>query len=213
MVLAIGETAELSGESSSRTNIEIPQAQKDLLAELKKTGKPIVMVLLTGRPLVLNDEAKQADAIVNAWFAGSEAGYAIADVLYGKVNPSGKLPMTFPRSVGQVPIYYNAKNTGRPLSDDKSEKCEFEKFRSNYIDECNTPLFPFGYGLSYTSFGYSDVQLSKAQLSGNDQLTASITLTNNGKYDGNEVVQLYIRDMVGSVTRPVKELKGFQKCF
>ncbi|KUY17751.1 beta-glucosidase [Elizabethkingia miricola] len=213
VVLAIGETAELSGESSSRANIEIPQAQKDLLAELKKTGKPIVMVLFTGRPLVLNDENKQADAIVNAWFAGSEAGYAIADVLYGKVNPSGKLPMTFPRSVGQVPIYYNAKNTGRPLSDDKSDKCEFEKFRSNYIDECNTPLFPFGYGLSYTSFGYSDVQLSKTQLSGNDQLTASITLTNNGKYDGNEVVQLYIRDMVGSVTRPVKELKGFQKVF
>ena len=213
VVLAIGETAELSGESSSRTNIEIPQAQKDLLTELKKTGKPIVMVLFTGRPLVLNDENKQADAIVNAWFAGSEAGYAIADVLYGKVNPSGKLPMTFPRSVGQVPIYYNAKNTGRPLSDDKSDKCEFEKFRSNYIDECNTPLFPFGFGLSYTSFGYSDVQLNKTQLSGNDQLTASITLTNNGKYDGNEVVQLYIRDMVGSVTRPVKELKGFQKVF
>ncbi len=213
VVLAIGETAELSGESSSRANIEIPQAQKDLLVELKKTGKPIVMVLFTGRPLVLNDESKQADAIVNAWFAGSEAGYAIADVLYGKVNPSGKLPMTFPRSVGQVPIYYNAKNTGRPLSDEKSDKCEFEKFRSNYIDECNTPLFPFGYGLSYTSFGYSDVQLNKTQLSGNDQLTASITLTNNGKYDGNEVVQLYIRDMVGSVTRPVKELKGFQKVF
>ncbi|MDV3756207.1 beta-glucosidase BglX [Elizabethkingia anophelis] len=213
VVLAIGETAELSGESSSRTNIEIPQAQKDLLTELKKTGKPIVMVLFTGRPLVLNDENKQADAIVNAWFAGSEAGYAIADVLYGKVNPSGKLPMTFPRSVGQIPIYYNAKNTGRPLSDDKSDKCEFEKFRSNYIDECNTPLFPFGFGLSYTSFGYSDVELSKTQLSGNDQLTASITLTNNGKYNGNEVVQLYIRDMVGSVTRPVKELKGFQKVF
>ncbi|OPC00385.1 beta-glucosidase [Elizabethkingia ursingii] len=213
VVLAIGETAELSGESSSRANIEIPQAQKDLLTELKKTGKPIVMVLFTGRPLVLNDENKQADAIVNAWFAGSEAGYAIADVLYGKVNPSGKLPMTFPRNVGQVPIYYNAKNTGRPLSDEKSDKCEFEKFRSNYIDECNTPLFPFGYGLSYTSFGYSDVQLSKTQLSGNDQLTASITLTNSGKYDGNEVVQLYIRDMVGSVTRPVKELKGFQKVF
>jgi len=213
VVLAIGETAELSGESSSRANIEIPQAQKDLLTELKKIGKPIVMVLFTGRPLVLNDENKQADAIVNAWFAGSEAGYAIADVLYGKVNPSGKLPMTFPRSVGQVPIYYNAKNTGRPLSDEKSDKCEFEKFRSNYIDECNTPLFPFGYGLSYTSFGYSDVQLSKTQLSGNDQLTASITLTNSGKYDGNEVVQLYIRDMVGSVTRPVKELKGFQKVF
>nr|AAB66561.1 beta-glucosidase [Elizabethkingia meningoseptica] len=213
VVLAIGETAELSGESSSRANIEIPQAQKDLLTELKKTGKPIVMVLFTGRPLVLNDENKQADAIVNAWFAGSEAGYAIADVLYGKVNPSGKLPMTFPRSVGQVPIYYNAKNTGRPLSDERSDKCEFEKFRSNYIDECNTPLFPFGYGLSYTTFNYSDIQLNKTQLSGNDQLTASVTLTNNGKYDGNEVVQLYIRDMVGSVTRPVKELKGFQKVF
>ena len=213
VVLAIGESAEMSGEASSRAHIEIPQAQKDLLAALKKTGKPIAMVLFTGRPLVLNDENKQADAIVNAWFAGSEAGYAIADVLFGKVNPSGKLPMTFPRSEGQIPLYYNAKNTGRPLSPESTEKCNFEKFRSNYMDECNTPLFPFGYGLSYTKFNYSDISLNKTDLKGNDKLTATVTLSNTGKYDGNEVVQLYIRDIVGSVTRPVKELKGFQKVF
>lgn len=213
ILLAIGETSEMSGESSSRTNISIPQSQKDLLKELKKTGKPIVLVLFTGRPLVLNEEKELADAILNVWFPGSEAGLAISDVLYGKVNPSGKLPMTFPRSVGQIPIYYSHKNTGRPLSDDKTDKCIFEKFRSNYLDECNTPLYPFGYGLSYTQFEYNNLNVSSKNLKGNQTLKVSVELKNSGKYDGAEIVQLYIRDLVGSNTRPVKELKNFQKVF
>jgi len=213
VVLAIGEASEMSGECSSRTNIDVPQSQKDLLAEIKKTGKPVVVVLFTGRALVLNDEKNQADAILNVWFPGSEAGYAVSDVLFGKVNPSGKLPVTFPRSVGQVPIYYNHKNTGRPLSQKGWDNCEFEKFRSNYIDECNTPLYPFGYGLSYTTFSYGDISVSTTRLKGDQTLKASVTLTNSGKYDGAEIVQLYIRDVVGSVTRPVKELKGFKKVF
>lgn len=211
IVLAIGESAEMSGESSSRTEITIPQSQVDLLNELKKTGKPIAMVLFTGRPLALTNVKDAPDAILNAWFAGSEAGNAIADVLFGKVNPSGKLPMTFPRSLGQVPIYYNAKNTGRPLSQELTDKCEYQRFRSNYMDECNTPLYPFGYGLSYSKFNYSDVTVSNANPKGNQTIQASVTVTNSGNYDGAEVVQLYIRDMVGSITRPVKELKGFQK--
>ncbi len=211
IVLAIGESAEMSGESSSRTEITIPQSQVDLLNELKKTGKPIAMVLFTGRPLALTNVKDTPDAILNAWFPGSEAGSAIADVLFGKVNPSGKLPMTFPRSLGQVPIYYNAKNTGRPLDQKLTEKCEYQRFRSNYMDECNTPLYPFGYGLSYTKFNYSDITVSNANPKGNQTVQASVTVTNSGNYDGAEVVQLYIRDMVGSITRPVKELKGFQK--
>ncbi|QWT86361.1 beta-glucosidase BglX [Chryseobacterium sp. PCH239] len=213
IVLAIGESAEMSGESSSRTEITIPQSQVDLLNELKKTGKPIAMVLFTGRPLALTNVKDTPDSILNAWFAGSEAGNAIADVLFGKVNPSGKLPMTFPRSLGQVPIYYNAKNTGRPLSQDKVDKCTYERFRSNYMDECNTPLYAFGYGLSYTKFNYSDMAVSTTTAKGNQTVQASVTVTNTGNYDGAEVVQLYIRDMVGSITRPVKELKGFQKIF
>jgi beta-glucosidase len=211
ILLAIGESAEMSGESSSRTEITIPQSQVDLLNELKKTGKPIAMVLFTGRPLALTNVKDTPDAILNAWFPGSEAGSAIADVLFGKVNPSGKLPMTFPRSLGQVPIYYNAKNTGRPLDEKLVEKCEYQRFRSNYMDECNTPLYPFGYGLSYTKFNYSDMSVSNANPKGNQTIQASVTVTNSGNYDGAEVVQLYIRDMVGSITRPVKELKGFQK--
>lgn len=211
IVLAIGESAEMSGESSSRTEITIPQSQVDLLNELKKTGKPIAMVLFTGRPLALTNVKDAPDAILNTWFAGSEAGNAIADVLFGKVNPSGKLPMTFPRSLGQVPIYYNAKNTGRPLDQKLVDKCEYQRFRSNYMDECNTPLYPFGYGLSYTKFNYSDVTVSNANPKGNQTVQASVTVTNSGSYDGAEVVQLYIRDLVGTITRPVKELKGFQK--
>lgn len=211
IVLAIGESAEMSGESSSRTEITIPQSQVDLLNELKKTGKPIAMVLFTGRPLALTNVKDTPDAILNAWFPGSEAGSAIADVLFGKVNPSGKLPMTFPRSLGQVPIYYNAKNTGRPLDEKLTEKCEYQRFRSNYMDECNTPLYPFGYGLSYSSFSYSDITVSNANPKGSQTVQASVTVKNTGNYDGAEVVQLYIRDMVGSITRPVKELKGFQK--
>lgn len=213
IVLAIGEAAEMSGESSSRANIEIPQSQIDLLNELKKTGKPIAVVLFTGRPLALTNMKDAPDAILNTWFAGSEAGNAIADVLFGAVNPSGKLPMTFPRSLGQVPIFYNHKNTGRPLSAEKTDKCEYERFRSNYMDECNTPLFPFGYGLSYTTFSYSPISVSNVNPKGNQTIQASVTVSNKGNFDGAEVVQLYIRDLVGSNTRPVKELKGFQKIF
>ena len=206
IVAALGESAEMSGECSSRSNIEIPEAQKDLLKALLKTGKPVVLVLFTGRPLALKWENDNVPAILNVWFGGSEAGYAIADVLFGDVNPSGKLSTTFPQNVGQVPIYYNHKNTGRPL-----EGQWFQKFRSNYLDVSNEPVYPFGYGLSYTKFTYSDVKLSSTQLKGNQTLTASVTVTNNGKTDGKETVQLYIRDVVGSITRPVKELKGFQK--
>lgn len=207
IVAALGESAEMSGESSSRSNIEIPQVQKELLAALLKTGKPVVLVLFTGRPLAMKWENENVPAILNVWFGGSEAGYAIADVLYGNVNPSGKLTTTFPQNVGQVPIYYKHKNTGRPLEEGKW----FSKFRSNYLDVSNDPVYPFGYGLSYTSFTYGDLKLSSNSLKGNQTLTASITVTNSGNYDGKEVVQLYIRDVVGSVTRPVKELKGFQK--
>ena len=213
IVLAIGESAEMSGESSSRTQIDIPSSQVDLLMELKKTGKPIVVVLFTGRPLALANMINVPDAVLNVWFPGSEAGNAITDVLFGLVNPSGKLPMTFPRSLGQVPLYYNHKNTGRPLSAEKTEKCEYERFRSDFMDECNTPLYPFGYGLSYTQFNYSDLSVSNTNPTGNQTIQATVTLTNTGNYDGAEVVQLYIRDIVGSITRPIKELKGFQKIF
>ncbi|PVX47293.1 beta-glucosidase [Flavobacterium sp. 103] len=208
IVAALGESAEMSGESSSRTNLEIPQAQKDLLNALLKTGKPVVLVLFDGRPLILNDENATVPAILNVWFAGSEAGYAIADVLFGDVNPSGKLTTTFPRSVGQLPIYYAHKNTGRPLSNTEGK---FEKFRSNYLDERNEPLFPFGYGLSYTKFDYSNIKISSEKMNSNGKVTVSVEVANTGNYDGKETVQMYIKDVVGSVTRPVRELKGFQK--
>jgi beta-glucosidase len=207
IVAALGESAEMSGESSSRSNIEIPQAQKDLLAALLKTGKPVVLVLFTGRPLAIKWESENVPAILNVWFGGSEAGYAISDVLFGDVNPSGKLTTTWPQNVGQVPLYYNHKNTGRPLAEGKW----FQKFRSNYLDVSNDPVYPFGYGLSYSGFTYGDLALSSTSLKGNQTLTASIPVTNSGSRDGKEVVQLYIRDMVGSITRPVQELKGFQK--
>jgi beta-glucosidase len=207
IVAALGESSEMSGESSSRSNIEIPEVQKDLLKALLKTGKPVVLVLFTGRPLALKWENENVPAILNVWFGGSEAGYAIADVLFGDVNPSGKLSTTFPQNVGQVPLFYNHKNTGRPLEEGKW----FSKFRSNYLDVSNDPVYPFGFGLSYSSFSYGEIKLSNTSLKGNQTLTASVTVTNNGRYDGKEVVQLYIRDVVGSVTRPVKELKGFQK--
>ncbi|MFT3795906.1 beta-glucosidase BglX [Flavobacterium sp.] len=208
IVAALGESAEMSGESSSRTNIEIPQAQKDLLNALLKTGKPVVLVLFNGRPLVLVEEEKTVPAMLNVWFAGSESGLAIADVLFGAVNPSGKLAMTFPRSVGQLPIYYNHKNTGRPLGNNEGK---FEKFKTNYLDERNEPLFPFGFGLSYTTFSYSNLKLSSHKLKAGAKITISVEVTNTGNSDGAEVVQLYIRDLVGSVTRPLRELKGFEK--
>jgi beta-glucosidase len=209
IVAALGESAEMTGESSSRSNIEIPQVQKDLLKALLKTGKPVVLVLFTGRPLAIKWENDNVPAILNVWFGGSEAGHAIADVLFGDANPSGKLSTTWPQNVGQVPVYYNHKNTGRPLAD----SAWFQKFRSNYLDVSNDPVYPFGFGLSYTNFSYSDLKLSSTSLKGNQTLTASVTLTNNGSFDGKEVAQLYIRDLVGSITRPVKELKGFQKIF
>lgn len=207
IVAALGEASESSGEASSMVNLELRQSQKDLLRELKKTGKPIVLVLFNGRPMVISEEMELADAVLNVWFPGSEAGYAISDVLFGKVNPSAKLPVTFPRSVGQIPIYYNHKKTGRPLTNENA----WEKFRTAYLDSPNTPLLPFGYGLSYTTFNYGDLNVNSRNLQGNQKLRASITLTNSGKYDGSEVVQLYIRDIVGTNTRPLKELKGFQK--
>ena len=209
IVAALGESSEMSGESSSRTNLELPDVQQTLLKALVATGKPVVLVLFTGRPLILNWEQANVPAILNVWFGGSEAAYAIGDVLFGRFIPGGKLTMTFPKSVGQIPLYYAHKNTGRPLKDGKW----FEKFRSNYLDVDNDPLYPFGYGLSYTTFSFSDVQLSSNQLPMTGLITASVNVTNTGEYPGTEVVQLYTRDLVGSVTRPVKELKGYQKIF
>ncbi len=206
IVAVMGEASEMSGESSSRTDISIPDVQEDLLKELVKTGKPVVLVLFTGRPLTLVWEDKNVPAILNVWFGGSEAANAIGDVVYGKVSPSGKLVSTFPRSVGQIPLYYNNFSTGRPASDHG-----FEKFRSNYMDEKNAPLYPFGYGLSYTHFAYGDVKLSASEFSAKSNVTAAIEVKNDGEDDGDEIVQLYIHQRVGSAVRPVKELKGFQR--
>ena len=209
IIAALGESSEMSGESSSRTNLALPDVQRTLLEALLKTGKPVVLTLFTGRPLTLTWEQEHVPAILNVWFGGSEAAYAIGDVLFGDVNPSGKLTMTFPKNVGQIPLFYNHKNTGRPLLEGKW----FEKFRSNYLDVDSDPLYPFGYGLSYTNFQYSDITLSAPTMGQDGSVTAMVTVTNTGKYDGAEVVQLYIRDLVGSITRPVKELKGFDKIF
>ena len=209
IIAALGESSEMSGESSSRTNLDLPDVQRTLLEALLKTGKPVVLTLFTGRPLTLTWEQEHVPAILNVWFGGSEAAYAIGDVLFGDVNPSGKLTMTFPKNVGQIPLFYNHKNTGRPLPEGKW----FEKFRSNYLDVDNDPLYPFGYGLSYTNFQYSNITLSAPTMGQDGSVTAMVTVTNTGKYDGAEVVQLYIRDLVGSITRPVKELKGFDKIF
>ena len=209
IIAALGESSEMSGESSSRTNLDLPDVQRSLLEALLKTGKPVVLTLFTGRPLTLTWEQANVPAILNVWFGGSEAAYAIGDVLFGDVNPSGKLTMTFPKNVGQIPLFYNHKNTGRPLQAGKW----FEKFRSNYLDVDNEPLYPFGYGLSYTTFRYSDIALSTPSMGQDGSITAAVTVTNTGKRDGAEVVQLYIRDLVGSITRPVRELKGFEKIF
>lgn len=206
IVAVVGESQSMSGESSSRSDIDIPEPQKNMLKALSKLGKPMVIVLFNGRPLTLTWEDEHASAILDVWAPGTEAGNAIADVLFGDYNPGGKITATFPRSVGQIPIYYNHKNTGRPY-DGKGPS----KFKSNYLDISNDPLYPFGYGLSYTTFGYSDVKLSKTKLKGNETLTATVTVTNTGKYAGEEVVQLYISDPEASVSRSVKELKNFRK--
>lgn len=204
VVAVLGEPCCFSGEAASRSSIGLPDNQVELLKALKRTGKPIVLVLMNGRPLTLPWENQQMDAILETWFGGTMAGAAIVDTLFGDANPSGKLTMSFPYSVGQIPIYYNAKNTGRPFLDK-------EKYCSKYLDVSNAPLYPFGYGLSYTTFEYGDVTLSSSTLKRSENLTVSTTVKNTGKYLGVETVQLYVRDLVGSITRPVKELKAFQK--
>jgi beta-glucosidase len=210
IVAVMGESENMSGEAGSKTNIDLPGLQKEFLAELKKTGKPIVLVLLNGRPLTLSWENENMDAILEAWWPGTRGGDAIAQTLFGNNNPSGKLPITFPRNVGQIPIYYNHKNTGRPylgVSDPE------QKYKSRYTDSDISPLFPFGFGLSYTTFTYSDLKLSADKINKKETLKIEVEITNTGDFDGSEVAQLYIKDLVGSVTRPVKELKGFEKIF
>ena len=205
VVLVIGEDCQWSGEAASRSSIRIPGVQSELLEQLVSSGKSVAVVLLNGRPLDLSAESEQASALLEAWFPGTMGGYAVADVLFGDVNPSGKLPVTFPRNLGQVPIYYYAKNTGRPYVHPEA------KYESRYLDVPNEPLYAFGHGLSYTTFTYSPIRLSSGSFSGNGSLKASVTVTNSGKCQGTETVQLYLRDLVGSVTRPVKQLKGFQR--
>ena len=207
VVACVGETANMNGEGASRTEPAIPDAQRELLQALKATGKPVVLVLVTGRPLILVDEDASMDAILNVWAPGAEAGNAVADVLFGDVNPSAKLTTSFPRSAGQLPLYYNHKNTGRPHPDYEP----YRKFTSCYIDEINGPLYPFGYGLSYTTFAYSAPQLDAAEMGPDGTVTASVTVTNTGSRSGDEIVQLYIHDIYASSTRPVKELRGFRK--
>ena len=209
VVACVGEIAGMNGEGASRSDISLPDSQMELLRALKATGKPVVVVLVTGRPLVLTAVEPLADAILVSWSPGIEGGHAVADVLFGAVNPSAKLTTNFPRSVGQLPLYYNHKNTGRPHPDDDP----YRKFTSCYIDELNGPLFPFGYGLSYTTFSYSDVTLSASEMPIDGQVIASVTVTNTGGRDGMETVQLYIHDVYSSSTRPVIELKGFRKVF
>lgn len=208
VIMTLGEGHAMSGEAKSRSNIHFSGVQEDLLKEIAKTGKPIILMINAGRPLVFDWASENIPTIVYTWWLGTEAGNSIADVLFGKINPGGKLPMTFPRNEGQIPIYYNHYNTGRPAKNNTDRN-----YVSAYIDLDNDPAYPFGFGLSYTTFQYSDVNVSATKLKGNQTLTASVTLTNSGNYDGEEVVQLYIRDLVGKVVRPVKELKGFQKIF
>ena len=208
IVCAMGETADMSGESSSRSKLEIPDVQRELLAELVTLGKPVVLLNFSGRATVLTWEQQHVDAIMNVWFGGSEAADAIADVLFGDKVPSGKLTVTMPQSVGQVPIYYNHLNTGRPVPEGADH---YFKYQSNYLDVRNDPLYPFGYGLSYTTFQYGDVQLSSNEMTRNGTVEAKVTVTNTGSRDADEVVQLYIRDLQASISRPVKELKGFQR--
>ncbi|ENM4534004.1 beta-glucosidase BglX [Salmonella enterica] len=206
VVAVVGESQGMAHEASSRTDITIPQSQRDLITALKATGKPLVLVLMNGRPLALVKEDQQADAILETWFAGTEGGNAIADVLFGDYNPSGKLPISFPRSVGQIPVYYSHLNTGRPYNPEKPNK-----YTSRYFDEANGPLYPFGYGLSYTTFTVSDVTLSSPTMQRDGKVTASVEVTNTGKREGATVIQMYLQDVTASMSRPVKQLKGFEK--
>ena len=207
IVCAMGETADMSGECATRTSLEMPDAQHALLEELVKLGKPVVLLNFAGRPTVLSWETKHVPAIMNVWFGGSEAADAICDVLFGDKVPVGRLTMSMPKTTGQAPLYYNHLNTGRPVADNAS----FAKFASNALDVSNGALYPFGYGLSYTTFSYSDVTLSANEMAKNGSVTATVTVTNTGKRDADEVVQLYVHDLVASIARPVKELKGFER--
>ena len=207
VIMALGEHGFMTGEGRSRTNIDLPGLQQELLEAVYEVNKNIVLVLQNGRPLTINWADQHIPAIVEAWQLGSQSGHAIAEVLYGDYNPSGKLPMTFPRSVGQIPIYYNHKRTGRPVDPAPGDE---QVFWSHYIDEENTPLYPFGFGLSYTEFSYKNLQLDKKEIKNNEKLQLSVEVSNTGNYDGREVVQLYIQDLYGSIVRPVKELKGFE---
>jgi beta-glucosidase len=206
VVAVLGESFAMSCEAASRSRIGLPENQEELLRALVKTGKPVVLVLLNGRPLTLEWEATHCAAILETWFGGIEAGYAVADVLFGNYNPSGRLTTTFPRDVGQIPLFYNHKNTGRPSNGDPRVR-----YVSRYLDIPNTPLFPFGFGLSYTSFSYSGVRLSKHSLKGNETLVATVDVSNTGTRPGTETVQLYITDPVASVTRSVEDLRGFRQ--
>nr|WP_199156427.1 glycoside hydrolase family 3 N-terminal domain-containing protein [Pedobacter sp. ASV2] len=206
VIMAIGETLDMSGEAKSKANIHIPGVQEDLIKAIQATGKPVVVLLMAGRPLIFNWTADNVPAIMYTWWLGSEAGNAMANVLYGDYNPAGKLPMTFPRDEGQIPLYYNYLSTGRPAKNDQDTR-----YRSAYLDMPNSPKFAFGYGLSYTTFDYSNLAISKTEMAMNDEISVSFTLKNTGKYDGEEVVQLYLQDKFASVVRPVKELKDFQK--
>ena len=206
VVAVVGEAQGMAHEASSRTDITLPQSQRNLIAALKATGKPLVLVLMNGRPLALVKEDQQADALLESWFAGTEGGHAIADVLFGDYNPSGKLPMSFPRSVGQIPTYYSHLNTGRPYNPEKPNK-----YTSRYFDEANGPLYPFGYGLSYTTFSVSDVNMSSATMPRDGSVTASVQVTNTGNREGATVIQLYLQDVTASMSRPVKMLRGFKK--
>ncbi|WP_445430585.1 beta-glucosidase BglX [Chryseobacterium indoltheticum] len=208
VIMTLGEGHAMSGEAKSRSNIHFSGVQEDLLKEIAKTGKPIVLMINAGRPLVFDWAADNISTIIYTWWLGTEAGNSIADVLFGTVNPGGKLPMTFPRTEGQIPVYYNHYNTGRPAKNNTDRN-----YVSAYIDLDNDPKFPFGYGLSYTQFKYSEMNVSSTNLKGNETLNISVNVSNTGNYDGEEVVQLYIRDLFGKVVRPVKELKGFQKVF
>jgi len=207
ILAVVGETADITAEAHSRADIGLPKAQEDLLKELHKLGKPIVMILTNGRPLTIAWESEHLPAILCAWHLGVEAGNAIADILFGDAIPTGKLTATFPRSVGQIPIYYNHKNTGRPSLPTNAD----DRYKSRYVDLPDTPLYPFGYGLSYTTFEYSDLKLSKKEIGKSETLTVSVTIKNTGKRKGVETAQLYVRQLVGTFTRPVRELKGFQK--
>jgi len=209
VVMVMGEKWNMSGEAACRTNLGFPGVQADLIQQIAQLGKPVILIYMTGRSMTIEKEVDAANAVMNVWYPGTEGGRAVADLLYAKQIPSGKLTMTMPRNVGQIPIYYNSKNTGRPFNPEKPK----DTYKSRYLDVANTPLFPFGHGLSYTAFSYSNLQLDKSSMNKGGELTVLVDVSNTGEYNGSEVVQLYIRDHVASVTRPLKELKAFKKVF